>query len=163
MSTLKEQCQQAQEAQAALQSAKAAVTASYAQMWLTLAPVIERHEREIGELFKAAGYSQEYEERFGDSYGRFLVNFSVGEEYLELVLGYTCRGESCYNDFRLPLRYLQADPEAQLDLDVAHYQRVLARLARMQEAGKKRATREENLREFARLKALLKDEPEACA
>lgn len=163
MSVLEQQCAEYAENWSALREARAAVDASRGALWRILAPILSRHEKEIGGLFEEADCIDDYKCRFGNAYGQSLSYFSVGPRDIEIGIGYRFRCEVEESVFRLPKRYLNGDVDLLLQQDAAHYRIALARLKRRREAREAAQAREQHRREFARLKALLKDEPEACA
>jgi hypothetical protein len=143
-----------QEAQ--LREARQAVTESRRALFTVLAPLAARHEKEIGGLFEEFGHRDLYRERFGEIYGTVLESvYMPNGRIVECTFGYSFRGEPQESIFLLPRRYLDGNPEQQLEADLTHYQNVLKRWAKAQEKRSARLQREANLAEFTRLSQLL--------
>lgn len=117
--------------------------------------VISVHKAAIGKAFHEAGQDDLYREHFGESCSGTLVNLEDEGQYFRLTFEEAFRGEVYEETFNLPARYVKGDWAAELEKDAARYSKVLGRLARMKVAQARRTSHEENLREFARLKALL--------
>jgi hypothetical protein len=163
MTILKEQLNSVRTAGAALAQAKANHAHASASLWKSLQPIVGRHQKEVGDLFDAAGLSDNYESRFGTTRGERLTSISTSERFLEVGLVEYFRGEAEHFEFRLPLLYLEDDPKQVLERELAHYRRVFERLDRLQRVRDEAETRAENLKELARLAELLKNDPEATA
>ncbi len=146
---------------AALTEAKATHKASTAQLWRALAPILAKHKKVLGDAFEAAGHDEAYRERFGYYYGETLYSINVSQRYVELVVAEYRRGEMETHEFRIPVAYLDNDPDEQLARDLAHYQKLFERLDRRRDKRDEAETRAANLQELARLTEMYKNDPEA--
>jgi hypothetical protein len=97
-------------------------------------PIIEAHLDHIHPLFNRHGLERHYIDRFGAGY------CGLGSRWDNVVLAddgitvhshdtYGC-GDSDYYEFKLPASYLTNDPKAQLQADIAYFQRAFDRLDR---------------------------------
>jgi hypothetical protein len=161
MSNLQQALDATYAASAAAAAARAAHQERTNELWKLLAPVILSFDKHIRPLFESAGQEELYQERFGRAEGSQLLGLYPGKNFLEVLVGYRFRCDMVENTFRLPLVYLTADPQVKLEADVEHYTTALARLTRRTEAREAREKRDADMREFARLKELLGNEPEA--
>lgn len=144
-----------------LAEARATHKASTAQLWRALAPILDKHKKVLGDAFEAAGYDDAYRERFGYYYGQTLHSIHVSERYVELVVADYFRGEMETHECRIPVAYLDNDPDEQLARDLAHYQKLFARLDSRRDQRDQVETRAANLQELARLTEMYKNDPEA--
>jgi hypothetical protein len=163
MTNLKEHFNAVRATAAALSQAKGSHTHASAVLWKALQPIVSRHQKEVGDLFEAAGLADSYERRFGHTRGDRLTSISASDRFLEMGLVEYFRGEVEHYEFRLPLAYLEEEPKQVLESELVHYRRVFERLDRLQRVRDEAETRAENLKELARLAELLKNDPEATA